>query len=170
MRWLWKIESNDQSLWTITVQRFYGVDLQSVNHLFFFLADLIELLPILRVSTTRDPHGSLLWRWGQNNTYSSKSVQLLLSNPGIKPIVASILWKSKIPERVRLFFGCFPKTDCPHLTIWLPRTGRITPHVSYVWGTSKKHPPTYSYNALIVRLFGTPRIDRTLTPTLLTSG
>lgn len=102
IRWLWKLYVKDSILWTDAVRDFYG-DFLTLRPACFFLQDLKELGQIITVSTTTNTDGVLVWRWELGQQYSSKSTYNLLCNPGVQDHVAKVLWKMKIPKRIRIF-------------------------------------------------------------------
>lgn len=91
IRWPLKLESNDQSFWTITIKGFYAQQPLATNIFFLFLADLKDLYLLFQISTTRANDGSLIWRWTSNKNYSSVSTYKFLSDPRVQSPFATVL-------------------------------------------------------------------------------
>jgi hypothetical protein len=92
MRWVWKFQVKDNSLWSQTINTYYGSNPFDAVGISFFLQDIRRLLPIHGVSTICSQDGTLLWRWEPNNAYSAKFTYSLLINPGVRPLIYKTLW------------------------------------------------------------------------------
>lgn len=92
MRWLWKIESNDHSLWTLTVMGSYENQATTVSSSSFFLEELKLLQPV-------------------------RASRLCYTNhPLVQPPIYGILWAAEIPERIRVFLWLLIRNRLPTAT------------------------------------------------------
>ncbi|KAJ3689792.1 hypothetical protein LUZ61_018956 [Rhynchospora tenuis] len=108
MKWLWKLLSEPDSTWSSTVNLLYGTtDVATLSldtRISAAFKDILQYKDFFSasVSVVGGNQGPI-WKWSATGNYSSASAYRLLADPGWRSPYHSILWKLKIPPKVRVF-------------------------------------------------------------------
>jgi zinc-binding in reverse transcriptase len=115
IRWLWVLYTQPHSLWAVTISKCYTLPLTSQTCMISsFLRDMVQMIPLFKVSTETDADGQLQWRWEIQKGFTTASAYAFLSHTGIT--VDTQLWKANVPEKVRIFIWLI-QHGWPHLGI-----------------------------------------------------
>jgi zinc-binding in reverse transcriptase len=102
---LWRLHKDTQSLWATFLTSHYGqTPMENPRAMrSFFLRDLNKLLPLFNTCTSITPNGVITWRFGINGTLSSTTTYKLINHTGMVDHLGTVIWKLKIPERIKIF-------------------------------------------------------------------
>ncbi|KAJ3690527.1 hypothetical protein LUZ61_019691 [Rhynchospora tenuis] len=108
-KWLWKLFSESNSVWTSTIRELYGTSdidtLLNSNQISYGLRDVLCTYPLVQSSiTTDDVESSIRWKWTSDGAFSSKSAYLRSRDPGMRSPYHSLLWKGRAPLKTKIFY------------------------------------------------------------------
>ncbi|KAJ3697089.1 hypothetical protein LUZ61_000794 [Rhynchospora tenuis] len=108
MKWLWKLKLEPNSTWTSSVQLLYGTTdiaaLSDETRVSLAFKDILSFKDFF-IASTSCVGGSqqLAWKWTPIGLYSSASAYAILADPGLRSPYHTLLWKMKIPPKVKVF-------------------------------------------------------------------
>lgn len=108
LKWIWWLQLHPEGQWAQTLSVLYGItdeiNLTQRASKSFFLKDLAQ--PVLfYTSSLRVQAGqpARVWRWNNTGMFTVSSAYLTLYNMGIQAAHHRVLWKLRVPMKVRVF-------------------------------------------------------------------
>ncbi|KAJ3690613.1 hypothetical protein LUZ61_019777 [Rhynchospora tenuis] len=108
MKWLWKLQLEPESTWTTSINLLYGTtditELAADTRTSMAFKDILSYKDFFAASTAwvGDPQ-RLVWNWSPSGLYSSASAYGILADSGLRSPYHALLWKLKIPPKVKVF-------------------------------------------------------------------
>ncbi|KAJ1689899.1 hypothetical protein LUZ63_014054 [Rhynchospora breviuscula] len=108
MKWMWKLISEPDSTWSSTIHLLYGTtDIATLSlddRTSAAFKDILYYRDFFSISiNTMGGTQGPVWKWSTTGNYSSASTYHILADPGLRSPYHSILWKLKVPPKVRIF-------------------------------------------------------------------
>lgn len=108
IKWLWKLNTDREGLWVKTLSSLYGISasnqLIGIEGLSFFLNSNKDLIPFYSSAVLIEGNGQTLkWKWSAHGIFSTSSVYMNIHNPCALCTFNGVIWKIKIPNKVRIF-------------------------------------------------------------------
>ncbi|XP_078158180.1 uncharacterized protein LOC144553861 [Carex rostrata] len=107
LKWIWKISHEREGIWASTLRLLYNIsDVSQLpqDSLSPFIKQISELLPFYNSSISwGQPDIGANWRWTTSGIFSCASAYRMMHDTGERSIYYNVLWKLKIPPKVRIF-------------------------------------------------------------------
>ncbi|KAJ1703351.1 hypothetical protein LUZ63_003130 [Rhynchospora breviuscula] len=108
MKWLWKLQQEPDSTWATSIQLLYGttdiITLSSDNKISLAFKDILSFKDFFIASTSCVRGAQRITRkWSPTSLYTSASAYGILADPGVGSPYHTLLWKLKIPPKVKVF-------------------------------------------------------------------
>ena len=71
-----------------------------------------EIVAIAESIALSAESNQLIWQYETNGVYSSKSMYTIVNFRGIQPVFLPSVWDIKVPPKLQVFLGCFPRIKC----------------------------------------------------------